>query len=167
MLIATAGCASAQQGPAAVRATFAILDSSGSRIGQVTATETRDAVQLQVLVSNLAPGRHGLHLHANPTCQPPAFTSAGGHLNPDGKQHGSRNPSGAHLGDLPNLSVDARGEGRAQILMTGVTLKAGPKSIGVPGTALVIHADFDDELTDPAGNAGVRIACAVLVVGGS
>lgn len=151
-------------GPSPVRATFAIIDTSGGRIGQVTARQIPDSVLLQVLVHGLAPGRHGLHLHAQAVCQPPAFTTAGGHFNPDGKQHGSRNPAGAHLGDLPNLVVDPRGEGRAQLSIPGVTLSAGPRSIGIPGAALVIHSNPDDEVTDPTGNAGARIACAVISI---
>ncbi len=149
---------------AAPRGAFAILDSAGRRIGQVGATETPSGVQLEVAISGLAPGNHGMHLHAAPLCEPPAFTTATGHLNPTSRQHGSRNPLGAHIGDLPNLVVDHHGLGRASVLVTRVTLQPGAASIGAPGTALVIHAAPDDEVTDPTGNSGARIACAVIIL---
>ncbi len=155
-------------GPVATQAAplgaFAILDSAGRRIGQVSATETPSGVQLDVATSGLTPGNHGMHLHAAALCEPPAFTTATGHLNPTSKQHGSRNPLGAHLGDLPNLVVDQHGLGRASVLVAGVTLQPGTASIGAPGTALVIHAAPDDEVTDPTGNSGGRIGCAAIIL---
>ncbi len=166
--ISITGAAFAQQapgdGPPPVRAVFAIIDSSGARTGQVNAVQNPDGVLFQVLATGLAPGLHGLHLHASPTCEPPTFQSAGGHFNPAGKEHGARNPSGPHAGDLPNLLANEKGEARAQLLIPGVTLAPGPASIGVPGSALVIHAKPDDELTDPSGNSGARIACASISV---
>ena len=158
------GQAAPGQGPPPVRASFALLDTTGGHIGQVTAIQQPGGVLLQIMATGLAEGRHGIHLHAASACEPPAFSSAGGHLNPEGKQHGRHNSAGPHLGDLPNLVVDEQGEGRAALLLDGVTLTAGPRSIGVPGTALVIHASEDDELTDPAGHAGGRIACAAISV---
>jgi superoxide dismutase, Cu-Zn family len=158
------GQAAPGQGPPSVRASFAILDTTGERIGQVTAIQESGGVLLQIMATGLPEGRHGLHLHAASVCEPPAFRSAGGHLNPEGKQHGRRNPAGPHLGDLPNLVIDEQREGRAALRLDGVTLTAGSRSIGVPGTALIIHASEDDELTDPAGNAGGRIACAAIAI---
>jgi Cu-Zn family superoxide dismutase len=163
-VVPAALAAQAADGPAPVRATFAVIDTGGKRIGQVTVVQQPTGVLLQMLLTGLTPGRHGMHIHAAPACDPPAFTTAGGHLNPDGKQHGHHNPAGAHLGDLPNLEVNAKGEGRAQLDIEGVTFTAGPHSIGVPGTALIIHAAEDDDQSDPAGKAGPRIACAVLSV---
>jgi Cu-Zn family superoxide dismutase len=164
----TAGSVSAQQasgdGPPPVRAVFAFTDSSGSRAGQVNAIQNPDGVLLQVLATGLVPGLHALHLHGSPDCEPPAFQSAGGHFNPGARQHGAKNPAGPHAGDLPNLVANDKGEARAQLLIAGATLSPGPNSIGVPGTALVIHANPDDELTDPAGNAGARIACAIISI---
>lgn len=163
LTLAPIGC-SAQGGGGAPRprAVFIIIDSTGERAGQVTGSEAGGSVVLEILARGLAPGRHGLHLHATPSCEPPAFTSAGAHFNPGGKQHGSRNPNGAHAGDFANLVVTPDSVGRGQVTVTGWTLAPGPKSIGQPGTALVIHADPDDEQTDPTGNSGGRIACAVI-----
>lgn len=159
---------SAQQtsgdGPPPVRAVFAIIDSNGSRAGQINAVQNPDGVLFQLLATGLAPGQHGVHLHTAPACEPPAFQSAGGHFNPGARQHGAKNPSGPHAGDLPNLVANDKGEARAQFLIPGVTLNPGPHSIGVPGTALVIHAKPDDEVTDPTGNSGARIACAIISI---
>jgi Cu-Zn family superoxide dismutase len=163
-----AGGASAQQtsgdGPPPVRAVFAIIDSNGARAGQINAVQNPDGVLFQLLATGLAAGQHGLHLHGSPACEPPAFQSAGGHFNPGAKQHGVKNPSGPHAGDLSNILANEKGEARAQLLIRGVTLTPGPHSIGVPGTALVIHAKPDDEMTDPTGGSGARIACAVITV---
>ncbi|MEO8139990.1 MAG: superoxide dismutase family protein [Gemmatimonadota bacterium] len=169
-LLSTAAAAStaAQQSPAAgpppVRAVFAIIDSAGARAGQVTAVQNPDGVLLQVFATGLTPGSHGLHLHASAACEPPGFQSAGIHFNPEGRQHGTRNPAGPHAGDLANLVANDKGEARAQVVIPGVTLTPGEHSIGAPGSALVIHAMADDELTDPTGNSGARIGCAVLSI---
>ena len=149
---------------AAPRDAFAIIDTAGRRIGQVSAIETQSGVQLEVAITGFTPGDHGMHLHAVARCEPPAFSTATGHLNPVSRQHGARNPLGAHLGDLPNLVVDQHGLGRASVIVTGVTLQPGATSIGAPGTALVIHAAPDDEVTDPTGNSGARIACAAIIL---
>jgi Cu-Zn family superoxide dismutase len=161
---APAGAQETPSGPPPVRATFAIIDTAGNRIGQVTAVQEASGTLLQLFVRGLPPGRHGLHLHATPVCEPPSFQTATGHLNPTGMKHGRQNPEGPHLGDLPNLEVNAAGEARFQVRLDSITLASGPRSIGVPGTALVIHAGEDDERTDPTGNAGARIACAVVAI---
>ena len=172
LLLTTLACAGGTQPPAGPapagggltrpRALFVLMDTTGTRIGQVTATEDAGGAVLEVFATGLAPGRHGMHLHAIPACEPPGFQSAGGHFNPDRRQHGANNPQGAHIGDLPNLVVNVQGEGRAQVTVLGYTLSPGPHSIGAPGTALVIHAGEDDQLTDPTGNSGARVACAVI-----
>jgi Cu-Zn family superoxide dismutase len=144
------------------RAIFVLVDPAGARAGQVTASQDAGGVVLEIFATGLAPGRHGMHLHANPACEPPGFQSAGGHFDPTGRQHGARNPQGPHAGDLPNLVVSPSGEGRAQVSIPGHTLSLGPHSIGTPGSALVIHGGEDDELTDPTGNSGPRVACAVI-----
>jgi Cu-Zn family superoxide dismutase len=163
-LSTTAGAQEAPSGPPVVRATFAVIDTAGERIGQVTAIQEASGTLLQLFVRGLPPGRHGLHLHATPACDPPTFQTATGHLNPAGMKHGRLNPEGLHLGDLPNLEVNAAGEARLELRLDSLTLTPGPRSIGVPGTALVIHAGEDDERTDPTGNSGARIACAVLAI---
>lgn len=145
------------------RAVFVLFDTSGNRIGQVTGSEAAGSAVLEILVRGLKPGQHGLHLHTSPLCEPPGFQSAGSHFNPATRQHGARNPAGPHAGDLPNLTVTPDSVGRAQVMLTGWTLAPeGARSISSPGTSLVIHADPDDEQTDPTGNSGARIGCAVI-----
>ncbi|HWA15561.1 MAG TPA: superoxide dismutase family protein [Gemmatimonadales bacterium] len=155
----------AQGGAPRPRAVFVVIDSAGQRIGQLTGSEAGGNAVFEIVVRGLAPGKHGLHLHATPACDPPGFTSAGGHFNPGSRQHGAKNPQGPHAGDLGNLTVTPDSVGRGQVTVPGWGLApAGPNSLSAPGTALVIHAAADDEQTDPTGNSGARIACAVITL---
>jgi Cu-Zn family superoxide dismutase len=116
-----------------------------------------------VQVEGLAPGRHGIHLHAIGQCVGPAFASAGGHHNPLGVQHGLDNPAGAHAGDLPNLEVNVAGRGHLDAVSHHAALSDGPVSLlDADGSAIVIHASEDDQVTNPTGNSGARIACGVI-----
>jgi superoxide dismutase, Cu-Zn family len=140
-----------------------LRDAQGTVVGGATLNEVRGGVKIAVQVSGLKPGEHGFHIHAVGMCKPPAFTTAGAHFNPYGKEHGHKNPKGAHAGDLPNLTVRADGTGSIDVTAAGVTLTPGGASLLQPGgTSLVIHADPDDEKTDPAGNSGTRIVCGVI-----
>jgi superoxide dismutase, Cu-Zn family len=152
-------------GPAAV-ASGTLIDSAGQRVGVATVVDTAGAVRLAISVGGLTPGAHGLHLHERGTCTPPDFASAGGHFNPDGRKHGRRNPEGPHAGDLANLIVEANGSADTSFALPAALVGTGPRSLIRPGgTALVIHARADDERSDPGGNAGERVACAVLEPG--
>ena len=133
-----------------------LKDAQGTIVATATLTDANGGVRIALRASGLRPGAHGLHIHAVGVCAPPAFTSAGGHFNPQNKKHGHKNPEGAHTGDLPNLTVGADGTGSIETPAAGVTLK------DVAGLALVIHADPDDETTDPTGNSGARVACGVI-----
>ena len=151
---------SAAAAPAA-KATLANAD--GKDVGTATFTPARGGVKVHVVASGLTPGKHGIHLHAVGKCEPPDFKSAGGHFNPAGKQHGLHNPRGAHAGDLPNLAVGKAGKAKATFTARGATLGDGTGSLlPAEGTSLVIHANPDDEKSDPAGNSGPRIACGVI-----
>lgn len=141
--------------------TFATSTGAAAGTASVVAPADGNAV-LRVKVSGLPAGVHGIHIHTVGKCDGPAFTSAGGHLNPSGHQHGKDNPAGSHLGDLPNITVDGHGNGELAQALTvdAATLRA---QIGdADGAAVVVHADPDDYRTDPSGNSGARIACAVL-----
>ena len=122
---------------------------------------------IAVKVSGLAPGKHGLHVHAVGKCDGPDFQSAGPHFNPAGKKHGLKSPEGHHLGDLPNLEVGPDGKGEAKLTLKGATLDAGPNGLfGPQGTSLVVHEKADDETTDPSGASGARVACGLVTHGG-
>lgn len=136
--------------------TVALVNSAGVSVGTVEMQARSGGTYLRIEAHDLTPGEHGLHLHAVGSCQGPAFQGAGGHWNPAAMQHGHLNPLGAHLGDLPNMEVSANGHGRLVFLVSGEV--AGDAD----GTSLVIHAKADDYRTDPSGNSGDRIACAVL-----
>jgi Cu-Zn family superoxide dismutase len=96
-------------------------------------------------------------------CDSPDFSRAGAHWNPSGRLHGSENPQGPHLGDIPNLVVGSDGRGMVEFTIAGAQLESGAhRLLDDDGAAVVIHADADDYRTDPSGNSGARIACGVL-----
>ena len=141
-------------------APFAILGPNGEARGFASFTSVGQRTTIKVDAERLPQGVHGIHLHAVGRCDGPKFESAGPHWNPASKQHGKDNPQGAHLGDLPNLTAGADGKASASFAIDGDMADAD-------GTALVIHAKADDYKTDPSGNSGDRIACAVLTTAGS
>jgi Cu-Zn family superoxide dismutase len=152
-----AGCAMSDElGPIGDGPIIAMVSASGASVGAVQAEPRPGGTYIRIAVQDLPPGDHGLHLHTVGRCDGPAFQSAGAHWNPAGKQHGHLNPAGAHAGDLPNLTVSTNGRGAINFLATGGALD------DADGTALVIHAKPDDLRTDPSGNSGDRIACAVI-----
>ena len=139
----------------------------GKDVGTVTLTQTRTGVRLALALKGLPPGVHAFHLHAVGKCEPPGFTSAGPHFNPESKKHGKQNPEGHHAGDMDNIRVPASGNLKITVVDKDITLEKGkPNSVFQDnGTAVVIHAGQDDYKTDPAGNAGDRIACGVITEG--
>jgi superoxide dismutase, Cu-Zn family len=140
-----------------------IVDGQGQKIGTATLVQTNTGVRIDVNVSQLPSGEHGIHLHTVGKCEAPGFTSAGGHFNPDTKKHGKDNPDGPHAGDLLNLEVGPDGTAKASFVDTRVTLGDGANSLfHEGGTAVVIHEKSDDYKTDPSGNSGARIACGVI-----
>ena len=139
--------------------TVNLVRSDGATIGTVRVFSEPTGLLLRIKATGLPPGMHGVHLHSTGRCDPPKFTSAGAHWNPTQKQHGHRNPQGFHTGDLGNLGVGADGTLTAGLLVPGATFAAIRDA---DGSALVLHAKADDERTDPSGNSGDRIACAVL-----
>lgn len=146
------------------RAKAALKDAKGQQVGKATLEEMPGGIRLHVEVSRMPPGMHACHIHSTNSCDPPDFKSAGSHFNPNGKKHGVQNPEGAHAGDLPNLYVGPDSAGEMDCLVANVTLVGrGPRSLFQKGgTSLVIHANPDDNVTDPAGNAGDRIACGAV-----
>lgn len=149
------------QAPEAAKAE--LKDASGKTVGQATLTESPHGVLVHVTLTGAPEGAHAFHIHATGKCEAPAFTTAGGHFNPAMKQHGVGNPLGMHAGDLPNVQVPAGGALMFDFFAPGVTLKSGSTSVmDADGSALMLHQGIDDYKSDPAGNAGNRIACGVV-----
>jgi Cu-Zn family superoxide dismutase len=141
-----------------------IKDLQGASVGTATLSPAKGGgVAIALDLKNLAPGEHAFHVHQVAKCEPP-FATAGPHFNPAAKKHGLENPDGSHAGDMKNITVGADGTVRVVIFNGQVTLGEGPNSVFLNGgTSVVIHAKPDDMKTDPAGNAGDRIACGVIV----
>ena len=142
-----------------------LVTGTGQPAGTAVLKQKKDGVQVKVSLENVPFGEHGVHIHQHALCEGPDFKSAGGHFNPDGKQHGFENPQGHHAGDTPsNVNVGEDHRGSATWLLSGVTLQRGaPNSLlSEGGTSLMVHEHADDIQTDPSANSGNRIACGVI-----
>lgn len=161
------GAVTANASAVAADAVATVLGAEGQRIGEVTADQGPNGVLMTIRVSGLTPGPHGIHLHRVGTCADHgSFTASQGHVAPSGKPHGFLNPDGHHAGDLPNLIVAADGTAHVELFNPLVSVSDGPTALlDSDGTALVIHANPDDHLTQPIGGAGPRLACAVFEKG--
>ncbi len=148
---------------AADMAAARITDTDGVEIGKVTFQQAPAGVLVSVDVTGLPPGGHGIHLHAVGSCSPD-FKASGGHINPEGVAHGLLNPGGGDNGDLPNLYAAADGSARAEFFTTRVSLNGAdlPALLDEDGSAVIIHDNPDDHMTQPIGGAGGRIACGVI-----
>ena len=141
-----------------------IKTSSGDDAGAATFKENKAGTELTISVKlkNLPIGEHAVHIHANAVCDAPDFKGAGGHFNPDSKQHGMDNPMGHHAGDMPkNFVVGEDHTGEMTFKVNYLTLAPGAAN-SVLGHSIMVHEKADDMKTDPTGNAGNRIACGVI-----
>ena len=158
--IALAGLVLATAASAKPALTSNFVDPAGKVVGTAKLVVHGMTATLVVKVKGLAPGEHGFHIHPVGICNLHDFSQAMKHWNPLGHQHGKNNPMGAHLGDLPNITVNAKGVGSASIPLTGINLVGENALIDEDGFAAIIHANPDDYTADPSGNSGTKIACA-------
>jgi Cu-Zn family superoxide dismutase len=157
-----AGCANfGTPGPVAT----AVLEPTrgNTAAGKVTFTQVGDKVRVEAILSGLKPNAdHGFHVHDKGDCSSGDGMSTGGHFNPLGKPHGHEGME-RHAGDLPAIRSDAAGNAKVSVMMDVISVSPGPTS--VIGHGMIVHRDPDDYKTQPTGNAGPRIACAVIQAG--
>ena len=142
-----------------------LTTSAGKDAGTATFEQRSNRLKITLALKNLPEGDHAVHIHQHAVCDAPDFKTAGGHFNPDSKQHGLQNPLGHHNGDLPkNLSVGVEGTVNTTFTVDYLTLGTNDANdiLANGGTAIIIHAMADDMKTDPTGGAGNRIACGVI-----
>lgn len=162
VLVFAAGAGAADS----ARATF--VDAAGRKVGTAVLTQTQAGVLIELDLAGLPPGWKAFHIYEHGRCDAGSgFESAGGHFAPRNERHGLRADKGPHAGDMPNQYVHRDGTLRAEVLNTLVTLPPSEASLlDADGSALVLHAKADDHRSQPAGDAGDRIACAALPGGG-
>lgn len=161
-LAALAGCATPSGVPGQPLGTADLFLATGAPAGSARLMADGQGVSLSITVSGISPGPHGFHLHTAGQCAAPDFQSAGGHLNPTGESHGLMNADGQHLGDLPNLLAAPDGSANKTVRLTGDPDYLVEQIFDGDGTAIIIHAGPDDGVSDPAGNAGPRVACGII-----
>lgn len=142
-----------------------LVNAEGVEVGMALLKQLDEGVEITVEASHLPEGLHGFHVHEKGICEPPGFESAGGHFNPTDAEHGFDDPKGPHAGDIHNLEVQADGTVNQTFFNDMITMKPGEVNslFSEAGTAFVIHADPDDYVSQPAGDAGDRIVCGVIV----
>jgi Cu-Zn family superoxide dismutase len=161
-------CWAAWAAPAAraeVPAARAVLhDAKGNEVGTVTFSNAEQGVAVDIDLHGFPPGVHAFHIHEKGACEAPDFKSAGGHFNPTGAAHGFLNAKGPHAGDLPNITVGPDSTLQEIVITQRISLEPTASNSIFPegGTSVVVHENADDYVSNPAGDAGPRIACGVI-----
>jgi len=157
-----ASTAALAQAPQQAEATF--HNQQGQEVGKAMLTQTASGVLIEIELSKVPEGKHGFHIHESGVCDAAdGFKSAGGHFEPAQHQHGYMIADGPHAGDMPNQFAGSDGRLAANVLNSNVTLSEGPTSVlDADGSAIIVHANPDDYASQPSGDAGDRIACAVI-----
>jgi superoxide dismutase, Cu-Zn family len=152
-------CASFMPGPSA---TAQLAPTTGNTAaGTVRFVQAGGRVQVSGEIRGLRPGaEHGFHVHEKGDCSSGDGMSTGGHFNPNAQPHGRHGAGAHHVGDLPSLRADASCVARFNFETTALGVGSG--SNDVVGRGLIVHRDPDDYTTQPTGNAGPRLACAVI-----
>jgi Cu-Zn family superoxide dismutase len=157
-----------RMGDAVSKGQVVMYNAAGAPIGTGDIWQDKGGtVHVEIATITLPAGTHGIHFHQVGKCEvgTPAFSTAGGHYNPMAMEHGLNNPKGPHAGDNENIDMPVSGVGRISFTTKRVTLTPGPTTLLDPdGSSLVIHATADDQVTNPSGNSGARIACGVVHV---
>jgi Cu-Zn family superoxide dismutase len=160
-------CSSAQRKDSVASGSAILYNVGGTPVGTAQLWQDKNGlVYVDVASITLPAGTHGIHFHEAGKCDGSTstpFSTAGAHYNPMGKEHGLQNPNGPHAGDNPNLVIPANGVGKVAFSTDRVSLTPGTASLfDADGSSLVIHAAADDQVTNPSGNSGARIACGVV-----
>jgi Cu-Zn family superoxide dismutase len=133
---------------------------AGNKVaGVVTFTKVPNGIKVVADVEGLTQGMHGFHVHQYGDCSAPNADSAGGHFNPEGMMHGAPTGPERHVGDLGNIAADQNG--KAHLEWTDKLLSFEGRD-SIIGRGLIVHAMVDDLVSQPAGNAGPRVACGVI-----
>ncbi len=150
--------------PSAKQASATIGPTSDNSVtGMAVFTQNGDQITLTIEIQNASPGIHAVHIHENGDCSAPDGTSAGGHWNPTDVAHGKWGEGEFHLGDIGNITVGEDGTGSIELTTDLWEIGTG-SDIDVVGKGIIVHADADDFISQPSGNAGARIGCGVIVL---